>query len=177
MGKGVMSRIFCYLTQLRLLGGMSTLIARFMGPTWVPGGSHVGPMNLAIWEMWWTFRYMTEILLKSGMGLTFHWLTEIMGRSVMSWYDPNLSPLPSDLGSSNILELLSTSSLVNATVTPTGYPVKYTLGLALFCFVSVISFWQIIYPCSSGLLHWNWYSCIIAPVPVNSPWWIIRQRH
>ena len=33
-----------------------TLIARFMGPTWVPsrqdpGGPHVGPKNFAIWEM------------------------------------------------------------------------------------------------------------------------------
>ena len=31
----------------------STLIATFMGPTWGwqdPGGSHVGPMNFAIWE-------------------------------------------------------------------------------------------------------------------------------
>ena len=30
----------------------SILIARFMGPTWgrqVPGGPHVGPMNLSIW--------------------------------------------------------------------------------------------------------------------------------
>ena len=32
----------------------TTLIARFMGPTWGPSGScrpHVGPMNLAIWEV------------------------------------------------------------------------------------------------------------------------------
>ena len=31
----------------------STLIAKFMGPTWGqqdPGGPHVGHMNLAIWE-------------------------------------------------------------------------------------------------------------------------------
>ena len=31
----------------------ATLIARFMGPIWGqqdPGGPHVGPMNLAIWE-------------------------------------------------------------------------------------------------------------------------------
>ena len=25
------------------------LIARFMGPTWAPGGPHVGHVNLAIW--------------------------------------------------------------------------------------------------------------------------------
>ena len=28
---------------------ITVLIARFMGPTWGPGGPHVGPVNFAIW--------------------------------------------------------------------------------------------------------------------------------
>ena len=59
-----------------------TLIAKFiganMGPTWGqqdPGGSHVGPMNLAIWLWCWDIDRHTDGQFESCMcvGLTLEY--------------------------------------------------------------------------------------------------------
>ena len=42
--------------------------------------------------------------------------------------------------------------------------------LALLCFVVVIHW--LIFPYSSGLLHWHCGNLTIAPVPAKQPWWI-----
>ena len=41
---------------------------------------------------------------------------------------------------------------------------------ALLCFVVVIHW--LIFPYSSGLLHWHCGNLTIAPVPAKQPWWI-----
>ena len=41
---------------------------------------------------------------------------------------------------------------------------------ALLCFV-VVKHW-LIFPYSSGLLHWHCGNLTIAPVPAKQPWWI-----
>ena len=41
---------------------------------------------------------------------------------------------------------------------------------ALLCFVVVIHW--LIFPYTSGLLHWHCGNLTIAPVPVKQPWWI-----
>ena len=75
-------------------GEETTLIARFMGPTWGPqgdrhdpGGPHVGPMNLVIWE-WldliaykygtstWMFEYSKDVF-KNGLQMNISLLTTI----------------------------------------------------------------------------------------------------
>ena len=45
----------------------------------------------------------------------------------------------------------------------------YTV-FALLCFVVVIHW--LIFPYSSGLLHWHCGNLTIAPVPAKQPWWI-----
>ena len=44
---------------------------------------------------------------------------------------------------------------------------------AFVCFASVI-----FYPYPSGLRHWHWGNCMIAPVPVKQPWriWVNKQH-
>ena len=52
----------------------------------------------------------------------------------------------------------------------TVYTKKYAHGFALLCFVVVIHW--LIFPYSSGLLHWHCGNLTIAPVPAKQPWWI-----
>ena len=69
-------RLFMPLLEIIVQSGpiMTSQLARFMGPTWGrqdPGGPHVGPMNLALWDglfiLWNTVRchYNTVSVLQN----------------------------------------------------------------------------------------------------------------
>ena len=49
-------------------------------------------------------------------------------------------------------------------------PINMHTVFALLCSVVVIHW--LIFPYSSGLLHWHWGNRTIAPVPAKQPWWI-----
>ena len=60
-----------------------SLIARFMGPIWGrqdPGGHHIGPMNLAIWDhpkLYWIYASLGKSQNHIQMEIIscFHWQT------------------------------------------------------------------------------------------------------
>ena len=55
----------------------SKVYGAIMGPTWgqqVPGGPHVGPMNIAIWEVMnkiWTVTIMDELIILTWVNQCF----------------------------------------------------------------------------------------------------------
>ena len=67
---------------------------------------------------------------------------------------------------------MTTRAKDRTAVTNAVHPIKYGHGFVVLCFVGVISAhtefkWSILYPYSSGLLHWNEGNRMIAPMPVK----------
>ena len=65
-------------------GTIETLIARFMGPTWSrqdPGWPHVGHVNFAIWEAFWSILGLRsfKVFLDLTLGTNDSWTMKIEG--------------------------------------------------------------------------------------------------
>ena len=67
-------------------------------------------------------------------------------------------------------KLLSETMMVGLSTHIQYIPRNMHTVFALLCFVVVIHW--LIFPYSSGLLHWHCGNLTIAPVPAKQPWWI-----